>query len=336
MPSHRQPSKPEPLQSTTQRNKAWEKLKIDFYGPLPTGQYILDCYSRFPKVEVLSSISAKIVIPKLNAVFPRHIVPPQVVSDNGPPFQGLEFNRYMTKIGIQHTTCTPLWRQGNSEVEAFMKPLGKAIRKTHLERRQELSKFLLAHRSTPHSTTKIPPAQLLCNREIRGKLPTLPHTSKVINRHREARQNDQQQKLRGKRYVDSRRHARPCKLRVGDRVLVRQQKTNKFSTNFSPIPYTIIAIKGSKKVARNQQHSITRNVLFFKKTAEQEVSQEESEKDMVRRRQEEDGDLALEQNQHKQQEPRRSTHPINTGLHLEYIDKRGDILHMPDHCTDFN
>jgi hypothetical protein len=71
---------------------------------------------------------------------------------------------------------------------------------------------------------------LLYNREIRGKLPTLPHYSKVINRHREAKQNDKEQKQRGKQYADSRRHTRTSKLRVGDRVLVRQKKTNKFST----------------------------------------------------------------------------------------------------------
>ncbi|CAB3976640.1 PREDICTED: uncharacterized protein K02A2.6-like [Paramuricea clavata] len=96
---------------------------IDFYGPLPTGQYILvilDCYSRFPEVEVLSSISAKTVIPKLDVVFARHGVPSQVVSDNGPPFQGHEFNRYMTKMRIQHNTSTPLLPQGNAEVEAYV------------------------------------------------------------------------------------------------------------------------------------------------------------------------------------------------------------------------
>ena len=178
-------SQPEPLRSTPLPNKAWDKLKIDFYGPLPTGQYILvvlDCYSRFPEVEVLSSISAKSVIPKLDAIFARHGVPSQVVSDNGPPFPGHEFNTYMTKIGIKHTTSTPLWPQGNAEVEAFMKPLGKAIRTANLEGRpwkQELSKFLLAYRSTPHSTKKVPPATLLYNREIRGKLPTFPDKSKV-------------------------------------------------------------------------------------------------------------------------------------------------------------
>jgi hypothetical protein len=108
---------------------------------------------------------------------------------------------------------------------------------------------------------------------------------------------------------------------------VRQKKTNKFSTNFSPTPYTIVAIKGSKLVARNQQHFITRNISFFKKIAEQAVSREEGDEDVVSRRQEEEGDQVQEQyQQEQQQEPRRSTrntrqtnfygHPINSGLRL--------------------
>ncbi len=89
----------------------------------------------------------------------------------------------MLAMGIQHTTSTPLWPQGNAEVEAFMKPLGKAIRTANVEGRpwrQELSKFLLTYRSTLHSTTKIPLAQLLSNREIRRKLPLLPRNSKSL------------------------------------------------------------------------------------------------------------------------------------------------------------
>ena len=59
----------------------------------------------------------------------------QIISNNGPAFRSHEFNQYMITMGIKHTTSTPLWPQGNSEVEAFMKTLGKAIRTANLERR---------------------------------------------------------------------------------------------------------------------------------------------------------------------------------------------------------
>ena len=188
-----QPNHPEPIKTATMPNSPWDKVKIDFYGPLPTGQYILvviDCYSRFHEIEILTTISAQKVIPKVDSIFARHGIPSHLTADNGPPFQSHEFGRYMTAMGITHTTSTPLWPQGNAEVEAFMKPLGKAIKTAHLERRpwqQELSRFLLTYCSTPHSTTKVPPAQLLYNREMRGKLPSLPRNHKVVNRHREAK-----------------------------------------------------------------------------------------------------------------------------------------------------
>lgn len=87
-----------------------------------------------------------------------------------------------------------------------MKPLGKAIRTAHLEKRpwqQGLPKFLLNYRTTPHSTMKVPPAELLYNREIRGKLPALPCNAKVTNRHREAKDNQEKEKRKGKINIDT-------------------------------------------------------------------------------------------------------------------------------------
>ena len=139
----------------------WEHVKIDFCGPFPSGHYLLviiDCYSRFPEVETLKLTSCMQVIPKLDSIFARHGVPTKLTSDNGPPFQSDEFKRYMLHLGIKHHHSIPLWPQGNSEVEAFNKPLEKAIRAAHVENRpwqQEVYKFLLSYRSTPHSTTKV-------------------------------------------------------------------------------------------------------------------------------------------------------------------------------------
>jgi hypothetical protein len=276
---------PEPIQSPPMPDRPWEKVKVDFYGPLPSGHYVLvviDCYSRFPEVETLKSISAKKVIPKLDSIFSRHGIPAQLTSDNGPPFQGHEFNQYMTAMGIKHCTSTPLWPQGNAEAEAFMKPLGKYIRSAHLQKRpwqQELSKFLLTYRQTPHSTTKVPPAQLLFNRNIQGKLPTITPTL-IVNRHSEAQANQGQQRDKAKQYADNRRHARPSNIKVGDQVLVKQQKRNKLSTNFSPQPYTVTAIKGSKVVAENKDHRITRNSSFFRKFHKEKRMAEEEDDEM--------------------------------------------------------
>ena len=54
--------------------------------------------------------------------------------------------------GIKHQTTPPLWSQVNGEVERQNRPLLKVIQVAQIEGkdwRQELHKFLTAHRSTP-------------------------------------------------------------------------------------------------------------------------------------------------------------------------------------------
>ena len=84
--------------------------------------------------------------------------------DNGPPFNGEEYQRYLTDLCINKNHSTPKWPQGNAEVERFNQPLGKASKAATIEGKvwqQELNRFLLQYRTTPHSSTKVPPAELL-------------------------------------------------------------------------------------------------------------------------------------------------------------------------------
>ena len=128
----------------------WKKLHIDFYGSLPSSEYILvivDAYSRFPIAEIVRSTAAPTIIPKLDQVFAMHGLPEEIVTDNGPPFNSSDFERYLMTLGIKFDPSTPLWPQGNSEVERFNQPLGKAIRAACIENRnwrQELQRFLLS------------------------------------------------------------------------------------------------------------------------------------------------------------------------------------------------
>ena len=85
-----------------------------------------------------------------------------------------------------------------------MKPIGKVIKTATLEGknwRQELQGFLLNYWSTPHATTKVPPCELLFNRKIQGALPELT-SKKVINKHKEAKENIDKRKNTNKKYYD--------------------------------------------------------------------------------------------------------------------------------------
>jgi hypothetical protein len=116
-------------------------------------KWSIDRYSRYPEVEVVRSTKMSTVIPKIDQMFARHDMPTIIKSDNGPPFNGTEYKPYLEVLGIKAKFSTPIWPQGNAEAERFMQPHGKALKIAHIENRpwqQELSRFLLLYRTTPH------------------------------------------------------------------------------------------------------------------------------------------------------------------------------------------
>jgi hypothetical protein len=120
-----QANPPEQLRMTEMPELPWRTVHIDFYGPLPSSEYLLvavDRYSRFPEVEIVHSTRASKVIPKLDKMFSVHGIPDTIISDNSPPFNGDEYARYLKALGIQAKFSTPYWRlpQGNATVERFM------------------------------------------------------------------------------------------------------------------------------------------------------------------------------------------------------------------------
>ena len=112
---------------------------------------------------------------------------------------------------------------------------------------------------------------------MRGKLPSLPRNHKVVNRHREAKENQIKAKDKGKEYADQRRATKSSNIKVGDTVIVKQKNKNKLSTNFATTPCTVTSINGSTIVAGNKDHRITRNSWFFRKIpSDIESGEEES------------------------------------------------------------
>ena len=84
-----------PLKMTELPNEAMEKVSSDFYGPLPTGEYILlvNClYSRYPMVRIVYSTLAKAIIPNLEEIFSEFgYSEEEFKADNGSPFNSSEF-----------------------------------------------------------------------------------------------------------------------------------------------------------------------------------------------------------------------------------------------------
>ncbi|XP_064475555.1 uncharacterized protein K02A2.6-like [Ornithodoros turicata] len=109
----------------------WQSLAADFAGPLPGQKYLLvvvDEYSRFLVVSMLSSLNAKAVTARLSDIFAVHGMPYDLKTDNGPPFFGKEFAEFLRLNGIRHHRTTPLWTQANGEVERFIRNIKKTVK----------------------------------------------------------------------------------------------------------------------------------------------------------------------------------------------------------------
>jgi transposase InsO family protein len=259
-------AKPVPCQSSPLPSAPWSEVSLDFHGPLPTGEYLLvlmDDYSRFPVVEIISSVSSNTVLPCLDKIFALLGVPEVLKTDNGPPFNGTQFAQFAAYLGFRHRRITPLWPQANGEVERFMRTLGKAMLTAiaeHKNWKQELFTFLRSYRATPHTSTKTPPGDLLFSAGFRTRFP-------VMSKHPAANQsvviNDVDAKRQSKEYADNRRHAQSHTFSIGDNVYVRQRKKNKLSLPYDPSPFTITQIKGSMITAERVDKRITRNAWFF-------------------------------------------------------------------------
>ena len=300
---------PEPIKQAEMPKAPWEILHIDFCGPLPSNDYLLvliDRYSRYPEVEVIRSTKAACVIPKLDKIFAVHGIPLKIVSDNGSPFNGDDFDTYMKALGIEHDPVTPYWPQANGEVERFNQPLEKTLQTAVVEGkvwRQELNRFLLQYRTTPHCTTKVAPSELLFNRKIRGKLPSI-EKKLIVNRHKEARENEKKSQAYHKSYADIRRNAKESTIKVGDTVLVKQKRQNKLTSRFNKTPYVVVYRKGTQVVAENnQKHRVRRNVSHFKKFENTVDRSEETESELEDELVGNNNELEKEHEREREQEP---------------------------------
>ena len=84
----------------------------------------------------------------------------------------------------------------------------------------------------------------------------------------EVRERDAEKKLKAKQYADRKSYVKSSNLfKVGDLVLVRNQRKGKLQPVYDPKPYTVTATKGTMITASgvNPRHVITGNSSFFKR-----------------------------------------------------------------------
>ncbi|XP_064475523.1 uncharacterized protein K02A2.6-like [Ornithodoros turicata] len=167
-------------------------------------------------------------------------------TDNGPPFFAKEFAEFAAHNGI-----TAQHRYGLKRTAAGIQ--GRSWK-------EEVQEYLLNYRATPHTTTGIPPSELLFGRKIQTKLPQLPET-----RHYGKLETPDLQKTQDiKVYADEKRHARPHQLQRGDCVLLKRSSTLSHDARYEQQPYTVTRVQGTAVTATCGDRTVVRNGSYFK------------------------------------------------------------------------
>ena len=222
-PEYRQePVKPSEIPETE-----WHTLSADFGGPYPDGHYnlvVIDKRTRFPVVEQVKSASGRSTCDKLRAIFAKHGIPERLETDNGPPFNSVEFKEFSEEMGFTHHRITPEHPRANGEAERFMKVLNKTEQIAHDEGRNStlaIQDMLMGYRSAPHPATGYTPYEALMKRNVRTKL-----DFKSFSGGRNINQMERNITNSARNYKKSRSkyHRHPvCKeheFKVGDKVLL--------------------------------------------------------------------------------------------------------------------
>ena len=178
---------PEPIKRVEPPSWPWQDVAIDVLGPFPSGENLLvvvDYYSRFFQVVIVHSTTSRKMIEALTPIFTRYGYPFSLKCDNAPQFVSEEFENFLATHGIEHRKSPPLWPQANGEVERQNRTFLKSLKVAEVEGKKwedELDKFLVAYRTTPHSSTEATPAFLMFGRELKTKLPELRPNKSVLN-----------------------------------------------------------------------------------------------------------------------------------------------------------
>lgn len=115
-----------PEGTLVQAMKPFDRLSIDFKGPLPSSSHnrylliMVDEYSRFPFAYPCQDLSADTVIKCLTSVFTLFGTPSYVHSDRGTSFMSSAVKSFLLRHGVSSSRSTPYHPIGNAQCERYV------------------------------------------------------------------------------------------------------------------------------------------------------------------------------------------------------------------------
>ena len=119
------------LSSWTVPDHPWERIHIDYAGPIYNEYFLIvvDARTKWPEVQITTSITTKTTIANLSEIFCRFGMPHILVSDNKTQFTSDEFKQYCINNGIQHVLTPRYQLQSNCQAERFVDTLKRSLKK---------------------------------------------------------------------------------------------------------------------------------------------------------------------------------------------------------------
>ena len=120
----------EPLQPHDIPEGPWKKLGIDYFA-FDGNSYVLICdyFSKFPFL-YRAKTSFWSLRDCLIDLFSIEGYPDKIVSDNRPPFQSKEFAKFLSGLGIKHTTSSPGYPHSNGFIERHIQMVKNMLSKS--------------------------------------------------------------------------------------------------------------------------------------------------------------------------------------------------------------
>ena len=132
-----------------------------------------------------------------------------------------------------------------------MKLLNKTEKIANLQGQKStiaIQEMLTGFRSTPHPATGVSPYEAMMNRTVRTKLDWRGKETDLRNpRDKEYRDKEYKDKMARKL---ANRNVKEHNFAIGDHVLLKQSKRNKWSTAYEPAFYVVTRVDGSSIASR--------------------------------------------------------------------------------------
>ncbi|MEW8560660.1 MAG: RNase H-like domain-containing protein, partial [Candidatus Thiodiazotropha sp.] len=118
---HRNSNAKEPLLPHEIPEYPWQNVATDLFTWDDKNYIIIvDYYSNYFEVEILSSTKSSAIVSKLKRVFSTHGIPEKVVSDNGPQFSSQEFREFADHWDFHHSKISPGLSNSNGLAEKMV------------------------------------------------------------------------------------------------------------------------------------------------------------------------------------------------------------------------